>query len=62
MPGTLDEMHFGMDEDEDESPFGDEDEGADDIEDDVLADDDAGNEAFDEDLLAAGEMKNVPFL
>jgi phosphatidate phosphatase LPIN len=59
MPGTLDEMHFEMDEDEGESPFEDE-EMLGDV--DISVDDDVGNEAFDEDLLAAGEMKNVPFL
>ncbi|GLB34082.1 putative LNS2 [Lyophyllum shimeji] len=66
MPGTLDEMHFGMDDDdEEEEPHyahggdraeGEGGEGEGDIE------EDAGDEAFDEDLLAAGEMKNVPFL
>jgi phosphatidate phosphatase LPIN len=58
MPGTLDEMHFVMDEEEDDlRSHGDGEE----MEDEMLGDDD-GNEAFDEDLLAAGEMKNVPFL
>lgn len=66
MPGTLDEMHFGMNDDDDESPFigHDEDDGGEEgvEEDNMMSDDDVGNEAFDEDLLAAGEMKNVPFL
>jgi phosphatidate phosphatase LPIN len=61
MPGTLDEVQFGMDENEESLFTGEvyedeEYEGVD--EDDLLV----GNEAFDEDLLAAGEMKNVPFL
>ncbi|KAF9464839.1 Lipin/Ned1/Smp2-domain-containing protein [Collybia nuda] len=67
MPGTLDEMHFGMDDEDDNyednynDNYGDgEDE---DLEDNMIeGDGDAGDEAFDEDLLAAGEMKNVPFL
>lgn len=63
MPGSLDEMHFGVDEDEeDEPPFSGDEAGEGAEEDDILVDDDVGNEAFDEDLLAAGEMKNVPFL
>ncbi|KAF8076685.1 nuclear elongation and deformation protein 1 [Lyophyllum atratum] len=63
MPGTLDEMHFGMDDDddEDEEPhYGAE--GEDGEEGKMDDHEDAGDEAFDEDLLAAGEMKNVPFL
>jgi phosphatidate phosphatase LPIN len=63
MPGTLDEIHFGIDEGEDESrSFGDGEQDEEEMEDEMLVDDDVGNEAFDEDLLAAGEMKNVPFL
>jgi phosphatidate phosphatase LPIN len=73
MPGTLDELQFGTDED-DESPFAgdgeeDEEEGVEgdvdddgDDGDDGDDDDDVGNEAFDEDLLAAEDMKKVPFL
>lgn len=62
MPGTLDEMHFGMDEDDNyDDNYGDG--GEEELEDDMIEDEeDAGDEAFDEDLLAAGEMKNVPFL
>ena len=66
MPGTLDEIHFGVEDDEvgEEPRFGGgEGEGeGDEIVDDLMVDDDVGNDAFDEDLLAAGEMKNVPFL
>jgi phosphatidate phosphatase LPIN len=66
MPGTLDELQFGTDED-DESPFAgdgeeDEEEGVEEDVDDDDGDDDVGNEAFDEDLLAAEDMKKVPFL
>ena len=60
MPGTLDEMQFGMDEDDGSLFTGEADE--EDAEENLMDDDDVGNEAFDEDLLAAGEMKNVPFL
>lgn len=60
MPGTLDERHFGMDDDE-EPHFGDGEDKEGDM-DDIALEEDAGDEAFDEDLLAAGEMKNVPFL
>ncbi|KAF5387989.1 hypothetical protein D9615_000643 [Tricholomella constricta] len=65
MPGTLDERHFGMDDDDDddEAHFGEDGEDGEEGEmDHVLDDEDAGDEAFDEDLLAAVEMKNVPFL
>ncbi|KAG5648821.1 hypothetical protein DXG03_000170 [Asterophora parasitica] len=61
MPGTLDEMHFGMDDDDDEGQFGENGEdGGNEGMDHMVDDEDA--EAFDEDLLAAVEMKNVPFL
>ncbi|KAG6832181.1 hypothetical protein H0H92_004913 [Tricholoma furcatifolium] len=58
MPGTLDEMHFGMDDDDDEPHYGrDDDEGVDgSVE--HLDEQEAGDEDFDEDLMAAGEMKN----
>ncbi|KAG6910120.1 hypothetical protein DXG01_012879 [Tephrocybe rancida] len=60
MPGTLDEMHFGMDDD-DEPHYGDDEEGGQDqIEHEI--EHEAGDEDFDEDLMAAGEMNNVPFL
>lgn len=63
MPGTLDEMHFGMDDDDDEplysSDHKNEDGEAVHI---VHAPEEAGEEDFDEDLLVAGEMSNVPFL
>jgi phosphatidate phosphatase LPIN len=76
MPGTLDEMHFGIDdEEEDEDVEGHENddnhfgrgEGADGEEVYDGGEDDDGaeeeiEEAFDDDLLAAGEMQNVPFL
>ena len=53
MPGSLEDMQFGMDGDEDYDGDG----AHDDIDEVVVAE-----EAFDEDILAAGEMKNVPFL
>ncbi|KAJ3904324.1 nuclear elongation and deformation protein 1 [Lentinula edodes] len=64
MPGSLEDMNFGNDDDEEyvhDDPNDDYNEeydphGEDEV-DEVAADD-----AFDEDLLAAGEMKNVPFL
>ncbi|KAL4076421.1 Lipin/Ned1/Smp2-domain-containing protein [Scleroderma citrinum] len=63
MPGSLDnDIHFGMDEEEDEGEDGDgndEDEGDRDGGD---YEEEAAEEAFDEDFLATGEMKNVPFL
>ncbi|KAH9482509.1 Nuclear elongation and deformation protein 1 [Psilocybe cubensis] len=65
MPGTLDESHFGMDEDdgeEGEQHVGhedDDDEGAYEGEENP---EEEAEEAFDDDLLAAGEMQNVPFL
>jgi phosphatidate phosphatase LPIN len=64
MPGTLDEMHFGMDDDDDyDNGYGDDENGDGNLEEDMIeGEEDAGDEAFDEDLLAAGEMKNVPFL
>ncbi|KAL0580719.1 lipin Ned1 [Marasmius crinis-equi] len=62
MPGSLEDMQFGMD-DEEEEEEGHEDDDYDehDGQEDLL-DEDAVEEAFDEDILAAGEMKNVPFL
>ncbi|KAG6896632.1 hypothetical protein C0992_007038 [Termitomyces sp. T32_za158] len=59
MPGTLDEMHFGMDDD-DEPFYGSDNEDEDGEA--VHEAEEAGEEDFDEDLLVAGEMKNVPFL
>lgn len=66
MPGTLDDMNWGLYDDEEgeeyeprsedlEEGYG---EGEDGMEGDMLDEE----EAFDEDLLAAGEMQNVPFL
>ncbi|KAF9226906.1 LNS2-domain-containing protein [Gyrodon lividus] len=58
MPGSLDDdMHFGMDEEEEGA--GDEEEGG---EYDGENEEEAAEEAFDEDFFATGEMKNVPFL
>ena len=56
MPGTLDDQHFEMGEEEGEY-FEGEGEYRDEVD-----DEDGGDEAFDEDLRAAGEMKDVPFL
>lgn len=77
MPGTLDEIHFGMDDDdEEEEDIEDhedddshfvhgEEEGEEvydaEVEEDDVVEEDA-EEAFDDDLLAAGEMQKVPFL
>lgn len=76
MPGTLDEIHFGMDDDDDEEEEDNEDHENDDshfvhgegeegydgeVDDDDVVEEDT-NEAFDDDLLAAGEMQKVPFL
>jgi phosphatidate phosphatase LPIN len=61
MPGTLDEMHFDMDEEE-------EDQGHIDQYDDENYDEDENRaqeeveEEFDDDLLVAGAMQKVPFL
>ncbi|KAJ3868978.1 nuclear elongation and deformation protein 1 [Lentinula novae-zelandiae] len=64
MPGSLEDMNFGDDDDEEyvhddpnDDYNGEYDPHGEDEVDEVAADD-----AFDEDLLAAGEMKNVPFL
>jgi phosphatidate phosphatase LPIN len=77
MPGTLDEMHFGMDDDDeeeediedhedDDSHFVHGEEEGDEVYDAEVDDDDVveedAEEAFDDDLLAAGEMQKVPFL
>ncbi|KAF9567364.1 LNS2-domain-containing protein [Agrocybe pediades] len=75
MPGTLDEMHFGMDDDEEDEPHftpssvdsygrgqgneGDEYDGEEEERDDP---EEEADEAFDDDLLATGEMQKVPFL
>ncbi|KAG6861570.1 hypothetical protein C0995_014866 [Termitomyces sp. Mi166 len=62
MPGTLDETHFGMDDD-DELFYGGDDEGGDGETGHMVHEpEEAGEEDFDEDLMVAGEMKNVPFL
>ncbi|KAF9031796.1 LNS2-domain-containing protein [Hymenopellis radicata] len=54
IPGALDDMHFEIDErdEDDHNEYDGEEE----------EDEEAAEEDFDEDLLAAGEMKNVPFL
>ena len=59
MPGSLDDMHFGMHEDggyADADTMPDGEDGA------VENEEEAAEEAFDEDFLATGEMKDVPFL
>jgi phosphatidate phosphatase LPIN len=64
MPGSLDEMRFGQDDDEHlddvdiEEGYGYESES----EDGPENEEEAAEEAFDEDFFATGEMKNVPFL
>ncbi|PPQ79511.1 hypothetical protein CVT25_003393 [Psilocybe cyanescens] len=65
MPGTLDESHFGMDDDDEggEHNFGCDDDDEEDAYDGEEEDpEEEAEEAFDDDLLAAGEMQNVPFL
>ncbi|KAJ3511574.1 hypothetical protein NLJ89_g4023 [Agrocybe chaxingu] len=74
MPGTLDEMHFGMyDDEEGQAPLEDHhfihhvddegEEGYDGDDGDEHGDPEQDpDETFDDDILAAGEMKNVPFL
>ena len=65
MPGTLDEMHFDMDEEEegdqehidhyeDEEGYG--------YDADEMGVEEEVEEEFDDDLLAAGAMRKVPFL
>ncbi|KAG6850907.1 hypothetical protein H0H93_006733 [Arthromyces matolae] len=59
MPGTLDEMHFGMDEEEEEAEFY---QGSVGVDGEVgyltHEPEEAGEEDFDEDIMVAGEMKN----
>jgi len=75
MPGTLDERHFGLDDDEEEEPhftgshpnsYSGQDDGQDEAYDGEEEERDdpeeEAEEAFDDDLLAAGEMQKVPFL
>ncbi|KIJ07045.1 hypothetical protein PAXINDRAFT_19753 [Paxillus involutus ATCC 200175] len=64
MPGSLDDdMHFGMDDEEEEEGLGDEEEGrVYEDENENENEEEAAEEAFDEDFYATGEMKNVPFL
>ncbi|KAG7447541.1 uncharacterized protein BT62DRAFT_1060805 [Guyanagaster necrorhizus] len=61
IPGALDDMHFELDEREDDGAADEQDEEFD-GDGGIVADEEAEEDAFDEDLLAAGEMKNVPFL
>lgn len=77
MPGTLDDIHFGMDDDDDEEEeedhenddshfvHGEGEEGEEvydgEVDDDDVVEEDT-DEAFDDDLLATGEMQKVPFL
>ncbi|KAG7097333.1 hypothetical protein E1B28_004692 [Marasmius oreades] len=65
MPGSLEDMQFGMDDEEGEEAHHQNAEDEYDEEDghaDMIDEETAAEEAFDEDILAAGEMKNVPFL
>jgi phosphatidate phosphatase LPIN len=63
MPGSLEDMNFGVEEDEEgEMEYAhDREEYSYNLDEEDM-DEAAADEAFDEDLLAAGEMKNVPFL
>lgn len=60
MPGSLDDMHFELDDEEGEG------EGEEGKEGEYMYDgeneEEAAEEAFDEDFFATGEMQNVPFL
>lgn len=63
MPGSLDDVNFGLEEDEEgEMEYAHDGEYNAEYDPDGEDDEAAAEEAFDEDLLAAGEMKNVPFL
>ncbi|EGO27614.1 hypothetical protein SERLADRAFT_446852 [Serpula lacrymans var. lacrymans S7.9] len=65
MPGSLDDMHFGLDDDDDDDDVnGDVEEGYgyDGGEEGPENEEEAAEEAFDEDFFATGEMKHVPFL
>ncbi|PBL02970.1 LNS2-domain-containing protein [Armillaria gallica] len=61
IPGALDDMHFELDDQEDDGAEDEQNEEFDE-EGGMIVDEEAEEDAFDEDLLAAGEMKNVPFL
>lgn len=67
MPGTLDQMHFDMDEEEGEDQEGhidhyDEGEESYSYDVDENGVEEEVEEEFDDDLLAAGAMRKVPFL
>ncbi|KAG8219028.1 Lipin/Ned1/Smp2-domain-containing protein [Butyriboletus roseoflavus] len=62
MPGSLDDMHFGLEDDEGEGNEGGEEGGEGGYIYDGENEEVAAEEAFDEDFLATGEMQNVPFL
>jgi phosphatidate phosphatase LPIN len=65
MPGSLDEMRFGRDDDDEHLDDVDIEEGygyEGESEDGPENEEEAAEEAFDEDFFATGEMKNVPFL
>ena len=59
MPGSLDDMNLGLDDD-DEVEGEEGEEGGDMY--DGENEEEAAEEAFDEDFFATGEMQNVPFL
>ena len=60
MPGSLDDMNLGLDDDDDEGEGEEGEEGGDMY--DGENEEEAAEEAFDEDFFATGEMQNVPFL
>lgn len=63
MPGTLDQMHFDMDEEEDQEHIDhSEDEESHSYNGDENGVEEEVEEEFDDDLLAAGAMRKVPFL
>jgi phosphatidate phosphatase LPIN len=64
MPGTLDQMHFDMDEEEEDQDHIDhyEDEESYSYNGDENSAEEEVEEEFDDDLLAAGAMRKVPFL
>ncbi|KAF8897778.1 Lipin/Ned1/Smp2-domain-containing protein [Infundibulicybe gibba] len=61
MPGSLDDMHFGMDDDDDDR-YDEAEEGTYEQDENAQLDDEDVEATIDEDLWAAGEMKDVPFL
>jgi phosphatidate phosphatase LPIN len=63
MPGALDDLHLGNNDEEEDGADGAEDRAEGDTDGAYVEDEaEAAEHAFDEDFFATGEMKNVPFL